>query len=550
MASPIKILLCCASEDQRLRDDLAKHLKPLARNQVITMLHEQPLAPGSNEAAQLRCWADEADVILLLLSKDLIATLEDHIVVARGLERYRLDEVQLIPVILYEVSWREDKHFGGLVPLPRDGQPVGEGSRAARDAALVKVVEGVKDVALQVQRKRRQELGRWQQIEDDLRARQVQAQLLLPQLLAMQPTKPATLDLAKGRALLIGVGADLPVTAQDAQGIYEVLIDSASAHYPQSQVTLLTEKEASRAKILAALDELGAQASPEDTVFIFFSGHGWRTDPSVPVCSLVPNDYFPTRSRAALISGAEFAQRILAIKSQKLLLFLDCCFAGAIPAKGPGDPGGTSVKSVPIPMELLYRLESGAGRVVMASSQPHEVSLAGNPYSVFTASLLEALRTLGGPDCCVRVLDVIKYLFEVVPQRSGGKQHPYLTNLSGLSENFVLCYASASGGSKVKDRASICSPLLAPAPEDGKIPTRSSLRQLLDAVLHNDPRLEAFCLDEYPAVKRQFSQGMLRDAKVTLLLEDPNLEELLRRLKEWDGKKVVQHWGLLKFKKE
>ena len=62
-----------------------------------------------------------------------------------------------------------------------------------------------------------------------------------------------------GYALLIGVGADLPVTIQDAKGLRDILVDSERCAYPSDQVKLLTEGQATRQGILDGLDWLIAQ---------------------------------------------------------------------------------------------------------------------------------------------------------------------------------------------------------------------------------------------------------------------------------------------------
>lgn len=54
-----------------------------------------------------------------------------------------------------------------------------------------------------------------------------------------------------GHALLVGVGADLPNTIDDAIGLADVLKDSSRCAYPPEQVALLTGPAADRAGILA-----------------------------------------------------------------------------------------------------------------------------------------------------------------------------------------------------------------------------------------------------------------------------------------------------------
>ena len=67
----------------------------------------------------------------------------------------------------------------------------------------------------------------------------------------------------QGHALLIGAGADLPNTIDDAIGLDEILRDPSRCAYPPKQVHLLTGPEATRKAILDALDALRKQADAE-----------------------------------------------------------------------------------------------------------------------------------------------------------------------------------------------------------------------------------------------------------------------------------------------
>jgi hypothetical protein len=60
----------------------------------------------------------------------------------------------------------------------------------------------------------------------------------------------------KAGDVVVGVGADLPVTIADAQGIAQLLCGSARCAYPSDQVQLLTGAHARRHDILAALAQL------------------------------------------------------------------------------------------------------------------------------------------------------------------------------------------------------------------------------------------------------------------------------------------------------
>jgi len=244
-----------------------------------------------------------------------------------------------------------------------------------------------------------------------------------------------------GYALLVGVGADMPVTVKDAQALYGVLVDPSLAAYPNGNVTLLTEKEANRENILNALDQLvlTAQNNPEATVSIYFSGHGGFRRESGEYF-LVPYGYDRTNHATTSISGQEFTEKINAIQSQKLILWLDCCHAGGMLEKTLGE---TFVKSPP-PPDIMATLSTGSGRVVVASSKKDQVSYVGEPYSIFTACLLDALKGKANTnpnDDYVRICEVLAYLFREVPERAKPKlQNPIAPQIEDLSDNFPLCY--------------------------------------------------------------------------------------------------------------
>jgi len=239
-----------------------------------------------------------------------------------------------------------------------------------------------------------------------------------------------------GHALLIGAGADLPFTIDDARGIADILKDPERCAYPLGQGELLTGEAAHRQAVLDALDRLAERADESSTVIIYFSGHGYRT--STPIGEayfLIPFGVQMEHLLDTAISGSEFAARLLAIRSRKLLLLLDCCHAG-----GLGLAKGLELAKSPLPTEALQILKQGKGRVIIASCKESELSYGGKPYSAFTLALIEAFSGQGASkqDGFVRAADLAMYAREKVPGRTKGRQHPILHFEE--ADNFVLAY--------------------------------------------------------------------------------------------------------------
>ncbi len=239
-----------------------------------------------------------------------------------------------------------------------------------------------------------------------------------------------------GYALLVGVGKDLPVTAKDARGLKDILLDERRCAFPPDHVKLLPEEQATKERILDGLDWL-AQQSDRDGLgsFIFyFSGHGGFA----PNYHLVPYDYDPMRPHETGISEGALTAKLRAIHGQKLLVILDCCHAG-----GMADIKGPRFIRSPAPPDIPKVLGEGRGRVLIASSRKDEESYTGTPYSVFTQALREALAGHGASeqDGYAHVADVALYVGRVVPGRTENKQHPLL-RLSKADDFLVGYYAA------------------------------------------------------------------------------------------------------------
>jgi hypothetical protein len=100
----------------------------------------------------------------------------------------------------------------------------------------------------------------------------------------------------------------------------------------------------------------------------------------------------------------------------------------------------------PLPQEALDLFQQGSGYVIIASSTEKEFSFTGDPYSVFTGALIEALcgQGVAKQDGYVRVADLAGHTRERVPQLTQNKQHPVLH--FAQADNFVIAYYAGGGG--------------------------------------------------------------------------------------------------------
>lgn len=121
---PTRVFCSYSHADAALRQKLEKHLKLLQRQKIIDDWHSRDVAAGEEWAPDLLMRLDRADIVLLLISSDFLAS--DHcwgVEMERALGRHRAGTAHVIPVILRPVDLT-GAPFMHLQCLPRDGKAV------------------------------------------------------------------------------------------------------------------------------------------------------------------------------------------------------------------------------------------------------------------------------------------------------------------------------------------------------------------------------------------------------------------------------------------
>lgn len=274
-----------------------------------------------------------------------------------------------------------------------------------------------------------------------------------------QPQPAEKAGFPDGHALVVAVAAyakvspPLPAAVlNDARDVTAVLTSSSHCGYDPANVVTLLDGEATLEALRREIKDIAARAKPDDTVMIFFSGHGARLGhPNKPEGALIPFDCDPNDAASTVLSESEFSSLLADIKAQRLVVFIDACHsggAGSLKAIGGIGDLGFDEKS-------LSRLAQGTGRVLIASSRASETSLVlwGASNSLFTDHLLGALR--GGArthgDGLIRIFEIFNHVAEKVRSAAPGRQHP-IFKASDLEDNFPV--ALDRGGTKSPEAAS------------------------------------------------------------------------------------------------
>ncbi len=115
-----KIFISYAHEDIKFQKELVKRLKPLKRKKEIVLWHDGVIMPGEEWDASIKKHLEAADIIIILLSADFVAS--DYIYekeLPRIIERRKNGEIELIPIIARDVVL-DGTGLGDYQCLPQD----------------------------------------------------------------------------------------------------------------------------------------------------------------------------------------------------------------------------------------------------------------------------------------------------------------------------------------------------------------------------------------------------------------------------------------------
>ncbi|MBI2540096.1 MAG: caspase family protein, partial [Deltaproteobacteria bacterium] len=259
------------------------------------------------------------------------------------------------------------------------------------------------------------------------------------------PKKPLPDPPRERWAVVIGVGRyespevpRLRYTVPDAEAIYETLIKSAG--FKKDHVLLLTDRSERRPTLRNVKWALGTflarSAKKDDTVIIFFAGHG---APEVDQRGverdgfskyLVPTDAEPDDLYSTALPMDELQTIFARLEAQRVVVFLDACYSGAA---GGRTFASKKTRSAHVDDLFLERATSSKGRAIITASRPSEVSieLPDLGHGIFTYYLLQGLKGAAdlNRDGIVSLQELYEYVERQVSQKSravGGNQHPVM----------------------------------------------------------------------------------------------------------------------------
>ncbi len=259
------------------------------------------------------------------------------------------------------------------------------------------------------------------------------------------PASPPVKPVSDRWAVVIGVGryqsTDIPslrYSVADAEALYQVLLGPGG--FRKDHVLLLSdksEKPPTLRNIKWALGTfLARSAKKDDTVVIFFAGHG---APEVDQRGverdglakyLIPADADPDDLYSTALPMDEMQTIFSRVEAERMVVFLDACYSGAA---GGRTFSAKRTRATNLDDQFLERLTRSKGRAIITASRTSEVSmeLAELGHGIFTYYLVEGLKGAAdlNKDGIVTVQELYEYLEQQVAKKSrsvGGNQHPVM----------------------------------------------------------------------------------------------------------------------------
>ena len=151
-AEPLKVFYSYAHADAKQRLRLSKHLSVAERIGLIRGWYDNEILPGDDFEQEIADKLAEADIVLLLISPDFVASKYCYeIELQTAMERQAKNEVRVLPIIIRTMpdAWKKlpagQRLLGTLNVLPTSGKPIPDWE--PRDAGWANVADGVEHAA-------------------------------------------------------------------------------------------------------------------------------------------------------------------------------------------------------------------------------------------------------------------------------------------------------------------------------------------------------------------------------------------------------------------
>lgn len=148
---PLRLFISYSHKDQNYLDELSTHLSLLRREKIIADWSDRKIAAGEEWEKQIDANLEQADIVILLVSPDFIAS--DYCYgkeLTCALDMHESGTARVLPIIIRPCEW-SDAPFSKIQLLPKDGQPISKWGD--KDDAWLAVTRQLRVVAEEIKEK-------------------------------------------------------------------------------------------------------------------------------------------------------------------------------------------------------------------------------------------------------------------------------------------------------------------------------------------------------------------------------------------------------------
>jgi uncharacterized caspase-like protein len=143
--------------------------------------------------------------------------------------------------------------------------------------------------------------------------------------------------------------------------------------------------DAGKAKIIEALNDIALEAKPEDSVLLFYAGHGYLME-DIKMGYWIPVDA-SVKTAQGWISNSDISKLLAAIRARQLILISDSCYSGSLTKEQK------VVQSKELKADEILKQRSV---LVFSSGADEPVSDEGKEgHSIFAWNLIKTLQASG-----------------------------------------------------------------------------------------------------------------------------------------------------------
>lgn len=258
-------------------------------------------------------------------------------------------------------------------------------------------------------------------------------------------TKTSIISSSNSRrwAVIIGVSKyqdsripSLRYASADANSFYDWIISPEGGKYSPSNVTLLTDKDATFDNIRSSLFSWLKQPIAEDIVTIYFAGHGSPSSPDDPEnLFFLPYDtkYDDIETTGFPMWDIEIALKKF-IKSERVVVIADACHSGGVGNSFDiARRSNRMIKVIPINSGVQDLSNVSDGICVISAADNDQFSQEsqkwGGGHGVFTHFLIEGLKGEAdyNKDSSVTLGEITSFLSENVRRATNSAQSPMVS---------------------------------------------------------------------------------------------------------------------------